>query len=65
MEAERESLVCAHFAPSAEQLQKLGNAAFRPLKSESYPDGLPGLSQQEAERVRKPMRYMQPWSVRF
>ena len=59
-EAESGSLVHAHFAPSCGTASKarekkipgVSNAP-RPLRSESYPDGLPSLHQHEQDRVRE------------
>ena len=57
-EAERDNLLLAHFAPScgtASKARERKSQALqifpRPLRSESYPDGLTGLTQQEHQRV--------------
>ena len=57
-EAERENLLLAHFAPSCGTAPKVRERRVpgiqnppRPLRSESYPDGLAGLTEQEHQRV--------------
>ena len=57
-EAEREDLLLAHFAPSCGTASKARERKVpgipnppRPLRSESYPDGLAGLTEQEHQRV--------------
>ena len=57
-EAERENLLLAHFAPSCGTASKARERKVpgisnppRPLRSESYPDGLAGLTEQEHQRV--------------
>ena len=57
-EAERENLLLAHFAPSCGTASKVRERRVpgiqnppRPLRSESYPDGLAGLTEQEHQRV--------------
>ena len=57
-EAEREELLLAHFAPSCGTASKARERKVpgisnppRPLRSESYPDGLTGLTEQEHQRV--------------
>ena len=58
VEAEREDLLLAHFAPSCGTASKARERKVpgipnppRPLRSESYPDGLAGLTEQEHRRV--------------
>ena len=59
-ETERDNICWAHFAPSCgtaskareRRVQGVANPS-RPLRSESYPDGLQGLSEREAERVKE------------
>ena len=59
-ETERDNICWAHFAPSCgtaskareRRVQGVANPP-RPLRSESYPDGLQGLSEREAERVKE------------
>ena len=57
-EAESEDLLLAHFAPSCGTASKARERKVpgipnppRPLRSESYPDGLAGLTEQEHQRV--------------
>eukprot|EP00435_Cladocopium_sp_Y103_P039661 s4259_g10.t1 len=58
VEAEQKHLVAAHFAPSCgtasrareRRVQGVANPP-RPLRSESYPDGLPNLSEKEQQRI--------------
>ena len=57
-EADREDLLLAHFAPSCGTASKARERKVpgipnppRPLRSESYPDGLAGLTEQEHQRV--------------
>ena len=57
-EAESDNLLLAHFAPSCGTASKARERKVpgisnppRPLRSESYPDGLSGLTQQEHQRV--------------
>ena len=59
-ETERDNICWAHFAPSCgtaskareRRVQGVANPP-RPLRSESYPDGLQGLSEREEERVKE------------
>ena len=57
-EAEQNDLLVAHFAPSCGTASKARERKVpgitnppRPLRSESYPDGLAGLTQQESQQV--------------
>eukprot|EP00435_Cladocopium_sp_Y103_P011282 s3229_g2.t3 len=60
VEAEQSQLVAAHFAPSCGTASRAREKRVpgvanppRPLRSESYPDGLPNLSDQEQQRINE------------
>eukprot|EP00435_Cladocopium_sp_Y103_P019375 s340_g4.t1 len=60
VEAEQSHLVAAHFAPSCGTASRAREKRVpgvanppRPLRGESYPDGLPNLSDQEQQRINE------------
>ena len=60
IEAEKDNIVFAHCAPSCGKASKAREKRIpgvvnppRPLRSESYPDGLPGLTEREENRVNE------------